>query len=96
MVPHIKWTLEEALAVRALLRDEAHQNAVRAILYKACGIRDLCFQAEGQGGQWDTAFHLGRRAVGLAIAQADDDTLGKKIAARQTARNLKRKEAENG
>lgn len=86
MIKPISWADDEALAIRALLRDEAHTKAVQLILFKACGIRDLCFQSEKDGGQWETAFHLGRRAVGLAIAQLGEETVGKSIAKRVQAK----------
>jgi len=96
MVNPIQWTAAEAMAIRALAADETHKFAMDAILFKACGIRDLCFQSEAQGGQWETAFHLGRRAVGLAIVNTGAQEVGEKIAERNNRKEAKRREAENG
>jgi hypothetical protein len=90
-VAKILWTEQETLAIRSLLNDPSHATAVEAILLKACGIRDLCFEESSAS----TYFNLGRRAAGLAIVAVRDESVGKRIGQRQQSRNQKR-EAENG
>lgn len=83
------WTDEEALAVRALLRDESHRKAVDWIIRKACALYDMSYRDESEGGTQATAFHEGRRMVGNSIVKMGTDEVGEIL-----ARNAQLKEAK--
>jgi hypothetical protein len=78
----INWTSDEALLIRALLRDPAHQKAVELIWTKACGVGEMPF-VEGDDGRRLTDFNLGRLAVAQAIVPLGRPEVGHLIAERQ-------------
>jgi hypothetical protein len=59
----IDWTSDEALLIRALLRDPAHQKAIELIWRKACGVGEMPF-VDGDDGRRLTDFNLGTAGGG--------------------------------
>lgn len=88
----IDWTSEEALLIRSLLRDPAHQKAIDLIWRKACGVGEMPF-VDGEDGRRLTDFNLGRLAVAQAVVPLASPEVGKRIAKRQqTKTEAKRQE----
>jgi hypothetical protein len=93
----IHWTSEEALLVRALMRDPAHEKAVMLILVKACGVGENSF-IPGEDGRRETDFNLGRLAVAQSLVPLRSQEASKIIAQRQNptsrAKGQRRKTTE--
>lgn len=93
----IHWTTEEALLIRALLRDPAHEKAMELIWRKACGVGDMPF-VEGDDGRRLTDFNLGRLAVAQSLVPLRSQEASKIIAQRQNptsrAKGQRRKTTE--
>jgi hypothetical protein len=78
----IDWTSDEALLIRALLRDPAHQKAIELIWRKACGVGEMPF-VDGDDGRRLTDFNLGRLAVAQSIVPLSLPEVGRLIADHQ-------------
>lgn len=87
----INWTSEEALLIRSLLRDPAHQKAMEMIWRKACGVGENAFVL-GEDGRRETDFNLGRLAVAQAIIPLTHPEVGKRI---RQKKSTEAKEANN-
>jgi len=79
----INWTSAEALLIRALLRDPAHQKAMELIWRKACGVGEMPF-VDGDDGRRLTDFNLGRLAVAQSLVPLASAEVGRRIAKKQT------------
>jgi hypothetical protein len=87
----INWTDDEALLIRSLLRDPAHQKAIELIWRKACGVGENSF-VPGEDGRRETDFNLGRLAVAQSLVPLASAEVGRRIAKRQQTKSNEAKE----
>lgn len=67
------YTADQVIALQALQKGEADAGqqgmVLDWLLNDACGIRELSFRSDADGGARETAFAEGRRFVGLQTAK---------------------------